>query len=52
MLGCTMKKIIAFALLAFALAAGTVTAIMSVQPPAATCQTPQCAALGGFAELH
>jgi 3-deoxy-D-arabino-heptulosonate 7-phosphate (DAHP) synthase len=50
----TMKKLIAFAVLAFAVAAGTATAIMTVHPQqaAATCQTPQCVAPAGFGDLH
>ena len=49
-----MKKIITFAVLAFALAAGTAAAIMSVQPQnaAATCQNPPCVAPAGFGDLH
>jgi hypothetical protein len=49
-----MKKIIAFAAFAFALAAGTATAIMSVQSQqaAATCQNAPCIAPAGFGDLH
>jgi len=45
-----MKKMIALAVLAFALAAGTATAIMSVQPQHADATCPKCAAPGGFSE--
>jgi hypothetical protein len=47
-----MKKMIALAVLALALVTGTAAVMKTVQPPAATCQTPQCVAPAGFAELR